>query len=65
MTTIKILGMSCEHCVRAVTKVLSSIDGLEDVRVDLSRGEASFNEKKPQDPAVIISALKKAGYEVR
>lgn len=64
MTTIKISGMSCEHCVRAVTKVLTSIEGIEEVRVDLKQGEASFNEKKPLDLSVISEALKKAGYEV-
>ena len=32
MTTIKIRGMSCQHCVMAVTKALGAIDGIKDVR---------------------------------
>ena len=38
MTTIKISGMSCQHCVMAVTKALGGIDGIKDVQVDLQKG---------------------------
>lgn len=64
MTTIKIGGMSCQHCVRAVTKALGSIEGIEDVQVDLEKGDASFSEKKPQEISIIKEAIKRAGYEV-
>lgn len=64
MTTIKIGGMSCQHCVRAVAKALGSIEGITDVQVDLEKGEASFREKIPQDSAVIKEVIKRAGYEV-
>ncbi len=47
MKTIKIKGMSCQHCVKAVTKALSEIAGIKDVTVDLERGEASFDETSP------------------
>ena len=49
MATIKIKGMSCQHCVMAVTKALGGIEGIEDVRVDLEKGEATFTEAKPVD----------------
>lgn len=64
MTTIKVKGMSCRHCVNAVTKALQGIDGLKDVRVSLERGEASFSRDKPVDQETIRQALKKAGYEM-
>jgi copper chaperone len=64
MITIKIKGMSCQHCVMAVTKALKEIDGLQDVTVDLEKGEASFNETKPVDKILIQERIKKAGYEV-
>jgi hypothetical protein len=32
--------------------------------VDLAKGEASFDEAKPVDRAVIRERIKKAGYEV-
>lgn len=64
MTTIKIKGMSCQHCVMAVTKALGSIEGTRDVRVDLAKGEATFTEVSPVDRKVIGEKIKKAGFEV-
>ena len=64
MSTIKINGMSCNHCVMAVTKALSEIDGIKDVTVDLSTGEASFVEEKPVDMDIVKKNIEKAGYKV-
>ena len=64
MATIKITGMSCQHCVMAVTKALSGIDGVSNVKVSLEKGEASFDEAKPVDRAVIEERVKKAGYDI-
>ena len=64
MATIKINGMSCNHCVTAVTKALSEIDGITDVTVDLSTGEASFVEEKPVDMDIVKKNIEKAGYKI-
>ena len=64
MTTVKIKGMSCQHCVMAVTKALSGIEGVKNVQVDLKNATASYEEVKPVDAAVVAQAIKKAGYEV-
>ena len=64
MKSIKIKGMSCQHCVMAVARALNSVDGVKDVKVDLASGVATFEETKEVDPAVIAEAIKKAGYEV-
>ena len=64
MTTIKIKGMSCQHCVMAVTKALGSIEDVKDVHVDLQKGEAAFTEVKPVDRKQIREKIKKAGFEV-
>jgi copper chaperone len=64
MTTIKIKGMSCQHCVMAVTKALGSIESLKDVHVDLQKGEATFTEVKPVDLTQIKEKIQKAGFEV-
>ncbi|HRT62327.1 MAG TPA: cation transporter [Syntrophales bacterium] len=64
MKTIKIKGMTCPHCVMAVTRALSGIDGIRNVKVSLEKGEASFDEVKPVEPAVIRERVKKAGYDV-
>lgn len=64
MPSVKIKGMSCNHCVMAVTKALKEIEGLTDIEVNLEKGEASFQENQPVDPGVIQEKVKKAGYEV-
>ena len=64
MTTIKIKGISCNHCVMAVTKVLGDIDGIRNVTVDLKIGEAAFDEVDPVDMETIKERIRKAGYEV-
>ncbi len=64
MKSIKIKGMSCQHCVMAVTKALNAIDGVKNVQVDLKTGTATYEETKPVDAKVVAAAVKKAGYDV-
>jgi copper chaperone len=64
MKTIKIKGMTCQHCVMAVTKALGGIEGIKDVRVDLQKGEATFIEEKPVDRTLIRERIAKAGFDV-
>jgi len=64
MKSIKIKGMSCQHCVMAVTKALGALDGIGNVQVDLKTGKATYEEIKPVDASVIAAAVKKAGFEV-
>jgi copper chaperone len=64
MATIKIKGMSCNHCVMTVSKALNEIDGIKDVKVDLQKGEATFEEAMPIDMNIVRERIKKAGYEV-
>jgi len=64
MTIIKIKGMSCQHCVMAVKKALTGIDGVENVEVDLAAGQASFDAAWPVDAEELKERIKKAGFEV-
>lgn len=38
--TLKISGMTCNHCKMHVEKALSGVNGVEHVSVDLEKGEA-------------------------
>jgi copper chaperone len=63
--TINVSGMSCEHCVNAVTDAVSALPSVTDVAVDLEAGAASMT----YDPALVSrSAIKEAiedqGYDV-
>ena len=64
MTTIKVKGMSCQHCVASVTKALSEIEGVADVTVSLEKGEATFNENSTVAEQTIKDAITKIGFEV-
>ena len=64
MAAIQIKGMSCNHCVMAVTKALSGIEGVGNVKVDLATGEATFDEATPVDRAVIAERIRKAGFDL-
>jgi copper chaperone len=40
--TLKVEGMSCDHCAKAVTKALSDLSGVTKVKVDLKTASVSF-----------------------
>jgi len=62
MESIKISGMSCQHCVASVKKALEALPGISAVTVDLSNGSASFanNGVARED---IKKAISKIGFE--
>jgi len=63
-TTLKVKGMSCQHCVMSVTKALGQLDGIKNVQVDLAKGEVRFDNTKEVPPHQIEKAIEEAGYEV-
>ena len=46
--TVKVEGMTCQHCVQIITNALKNIAGLNTVNVDLVKKEVSveFNENE-------------------
>ena len=63
--TIKVQGMSCEHCVKAVTEAIAGLPGLSGINVDLAGGIASFSyEPAKTGLEKIKAAVVDAGYEV-
>jgi copper chaperone len=58
--TLSITGMSCGHCVRAVTGALESVAGVESVAVDLDLGRASVEGQADID--ALIAAVVAEGY---
>lgn len=62
MTKLKIEGMSCQHCVKAVSEALSEVDGVERVlSVDLESGTAEIEGNA--DTKTLIAAVEEEGYE--
>ncbi len=63
-TTFDVLGMTCDHCVAAVTSEISAIGGVTDVSVDLASGKVDVTSDVPVDPTSVKAAVDEAGYEV-
>ncbi len=62
-TTIVVTGMTCAHCVGAVTAELKSgVPGVTGVDVDLPTGQVSVTSVGPLDPAAVSAASEEAGY---
>lgn len=62
---IKVEGMSCEHCVKAVTKAVSKLPGINAVAVDLKAGTVSVEHDPVQSPLEkIIFEIEEQGYDV-
>ena len=63
MIELKIEGMSCDHCVRAVTKALTTVPGVTRVvEVSLERGEAIVDGEAAFEQ--LAAAVREEGYQV-
>lgn len=63
-TILKVKGMSCQHCVMSVTKALNQLEGIQNVQVDLAKGEVRFENTKSVASDQIEKAIGDAGYDV-
>ena len=61
---VKVGGMSCQGCVKSVTKVLQDLPGIAQAEVSLERGEASvvYDAAKVGRDAM-LRAIDEAGFE--
>jgi copper chaperone len=63
MTEFEVQGMSCQHCVAAVTRSIHEIDPQAQVRVDLERGRVTVESSQTNE--ALIDAIDDAGYTVK
>ena len=56
-------GMTCGHCVRAVTEEVSTLVGVQDVQVDLPTGTVTIISDLPLTDNEVRTAITEAGYE--
>jgi copper chaperone len=57
-------GMTCGHCVSAVTAEVGQIDGVHKVDVDLARGTVQVLSDREVAENDIRAAIDEAGYEL-
>jgi copper chaperone len=62
MLTLQVKGMTCNHCVKAVTQAVMEVDPKAEVKVDLPSGRVEVTTSA-QAPA-LAAAVTEAGYEV-
>lgn len=62
MLTLKVSGMTCSKCAEAVTAAVKSLPSVQDVSVDLARGQVLV--KGNPDPSTVRAAIAEEGYEV-
>jgi len=63
-TTFTVTGMTCGHCVAAVTEEVTKLDNVRAVEIDLATGAVQVQSEGPVDPAAFAAAVDEAGYEV-
>jgi copper chaperone CopZ len=62
---LKVTGMICGSCIGNVTKALTAINGVGDVKVSLAAGEARVQfDERLTSPEKLKSAVTGAGYGV-
>lgn len=63
MSTFDVKGMTCGHCVKAVTNAVREVDAQAKVEVDLAGGTVQVDSTMPA--AAIEQAIVQAGYEAK
>ncbi|GGU94445.1 heavy-metal-associated domain-containing protein [Actinomadura sp. LOL_016] len=64
-STYTVTGMTCGHCVGAVTEEVGQVAGVTNVDVDLEAGTVTVTSENPVDVELIRAAVDEAGYELK
>ena len=62
--TYRVTGMTCGHCVAAVTREVESLEPVTDVRVELESGDVTVTSERPLTDEEIAAAVDEAGYQL-
>lgn len=62
--TYAVSGMSCQHCIDAVTAEVGTIQGVEQVDVDLDAGTVLVTSAAPLDGTAVRDAVDEAGFDL-
>ncbi|MDR3037112.1 MAG: copper ion binding protein [Coriobacteriales bacterium] len=63
-TVLHVEGMSCQHCVNAVTEALSGVPGVKKAKVDLKKSEALVKHDADASLEAMKDAVVEAGFTV-
>jgi copper ion binding protein len=62
--TYTVTGMTCSHCVNAVSAEIGRLPGVTGVQVDLAAGAVTVTSDQPADDDAVATAVDEAGYAV-
>lgn len=62
--TLTIEGMHCEHCAKKVENTLKNIEGIDKVKVNLSKKEATIYSKIEIDNQTIQDSFKELDFKI-
>lgn len=61
--TLRVDGMTCEHCARTVRQALEGVVGVRSARVDLGQGRAVVEYDEAETaPRQLVGAVMDEGY---
>ena len=63
-STYTVSGMTCGHCISAVTEELTRLPGVHDVQVELPTGLVTVTSDGPLPIDEVRVAVDEAGYEL-
>jgi copper ion binding protein len=63
-STYQVSGMTCGHCVQAVTAEVGALPGVDRVDVDLNTGAVTVTSREPLDTDAVRAAVDEAGYQL-
>lgn len=61
---LKVSGMTCEHCKKAVKTAVSDVSGVSSVDVDLASGTVKVAFSGTAKETEVREAIAEAGYDV-
>lgn len=63
MQVFNVQGMTCGHCVRAVTNAIKGEDPAAEVQIDLAKGEVAVQSQLPAEQ--IVGLIVEEGYTAK
>ena len=64
-TILSVEGMSCDHCVKAVTNAVNALPGVFNVKIDLETGTVTVEHDPGESPLDKIKfEIEEQGYDV-
>jgi copper chaperone len=65
MTTeqFQVPGVSCQHCINAITREVSALPGVQSVQVALDNKTVTVEHGEQVNTDQIVAAINEAGYD--